>query len=239
MKATGVVFAYPTALLAALRSRALTIQAVRAALLVYTLFIVAFATAQQSQIPVYISQELPVVGLDAMHVSPAASFVRFRESEHLNHPSTASTPATLHAQQQEAVIFIPQGTVIANADLLLLTSDFIIEQQADSKTVAVQYRFKPLDASRSGTARKPQALFTSPLRTPRGGVDAFLKIATACSVNHNFKISPIALATQRLAYDTFGQAAHHLAPIATAFLHQRSPLEKHNRYFNLPPPATA
>ncbi len=174
-------------------------------------------TAIQAQTLVFVDSSVIFVGHDAIHAAPL-------KQPKQNHPN---------------LFFIQQGTVIVNANLMVLTGDFKLNQLVidANKTLKTLYTCKNSDKNVLGHARVPQQMVSSPLGTSHAYANKYKQGLVLCVADQNFKISFSVFTIQRPAITLQGFNVRKPAFISTTFLNQRLPLEKHNRYFNLPPPA--
>lgn len=181
------------------------------------LFALAVNTTIQAQTPVFVDSSVILVDHDTIHVA------------------TLKQPK----QNKSNLFFVQQGTVIANANLMVLTGDFKINQLVidANKTVKTFYTYKNLDKNVLGHAPVPPQMVSSPLGTSHGYANKYKQGLVFCVADQNSKTSFSVFTIQRLAITLQGFNSRKPAFISTTFLYQRSPLEKHNRYFNLPPPA--
>ncbi len=179
------------------------------------LSLVFVTTAHQDQSAIYVGQGATLVGMHAIYVAPAQ--------------------APGHIQKQ--VFFVQHSTIITNSELLFFTDN--VERTG---TAVLQQDIRPIAFKRYVKATVSNAQVAQQYLSPssgsnNGGIDLCLQILLLGVVNNSFNIISQSITTTRYNVNLFGYNTARSTCIFASFQNQRSPLEKHNRHFSLPPPA--
>lgn len=184
--------------------------------IVIALLITVFTHAQRDNSSIYVDQHVVVVGLDKIH----------------------GVPLTGTVKRQMPIFSVQSGTVLSNSNLLVFTDESGYQSPAVLEPIKKQYTFKALNDETTGHANPVQKMVASPFGKHRNGCILSTQTATAFSASSSFRFLNQGLSYLKATKSPTVYGDLISVPIPTAFYNQRSPLEKHNRFFSLPPPVT-
>lgn len=184
--------------------------------IVVALLMTVVTHAQRGNSSIYVDQHVVVVGLDKIH----------------------GVSLTGTVQRQMPIFSVQSGTVLSNINLLVFTEDLVYQSPAVLEPIKKQYTFKALIDVTTGHRNAVKKMVTSPFGTHHNGCILSTQTVTACNASSSFRFLNQCLSHQKATKNSTVSGDFISMPIPTAFYNQRSPLEKHNRFFSLPPPVT-